>query len=129
MRIFSADAKDQIISKGLLVSSNSPKKRTNKFIFTNSIIQFLREFEDTIESFWNYLTFKNVHIFFALSSNADSDRIEKCNCRTDPAPYQDESSAKFEFLTIFLFSLPNGHLEGTNIITCFYFSKNVLLCF
>ena len=55
--------------------------------------------------------------------------IEKCNCRTDPAPYQDESSAKFEFLTIFLFSLPNGHLEGTNIITCFYFSKNVLLCF
>ena len=43
-------AKGQIISKVLLVSSNSPKKRTNKFVFTtttNSFVHFLGEFEDT----------------------------------------------------------------------------------
>ena len=60
MRIFSADAKDQIISKGLLVSSNSPKKRTNEFVFTttkNLFICFLGEFDDTKKIFQNYLTF------------------------------------------------------------------------
>ena len=64
MRIFSADAKDQIISKGLLVSSNSPKKRTNKFVFTtttNSFVHFLGEFEDVKKSFWNYLTFTDLY--------------------------------------------------------------------
>ena len=58
MRIFSADAKGHIISKGLLVSSNSPKKRTNEFIFTtttNLFVRFLGEFEDTKNSFQNYL--------------------------------------------------------------------------
>ena len=52
--------KGQIISKGLLVSSNSPKKRTNEFIFTtmmNSFVRILGEFEDTKKSFRNYLTF------------------------------------------------------------------------
>ena len=42
--------KGQRISKGLLVSSNSPKKRMNEFVFTstmNSFICFLGEFEDT----------------------------------------------------------------------------------
>ena len=42
-----------------MVSSNSPKKRTNKFVFTtatNSLVHFLGEFEDTKKSFWNYLT-------------------------------------------------------------------------
>ena len=39
--------KGQIISKGLLVSSNSPKKWTNEFVFTT-----------TTKSFRNYLTFK-----------------------------------------------------------------------
>ena len=50
----------QIISKGLLVSSNSPKKWTNEFIFTtttNSFVHFLGEFEDTKKSFRNCLTF------------------------------------------------------------------------
>ena len=52
--------KGQIISKGLLVSSNSPKKRTNEFIITtktNQSVRYLGEFEDTKKSFRNYLTF------------------------------------------------------------------------
>jgi hypothetical protein len=55
--------KGQIISKGLLVSSNSPKKRTNKFVFTttmNSFVRFLGEFEDTKKFFRNYLTFSSL---------------------------------------------------------------------
>ena len=55
--------KGQITLKGPLVSSNSPKKRTNKFIFTtttNSFVRFLGEFEDIKKSFRNYLTFSNV---------------------------------------------------------------------
>ena len=59
-------AKGQIISKGLLVSSNSPKKRTNEFVFTitmTSFIRFLGEFEDTKKSFQNYLIF-NILIAF-----------------------------------------------------------------
>ena len=50
---FTSD-KGQIISKGLLVFSNSPKKRTNEFDFTttmNSFILFLGDFEDTKKSF------------------------------------------------------------------------------
>ena len=53
-------AKGQIISKGLLVSSNPPQKQTNEFVFTtttNSFVCFLGEFEDTKKSFRNYLTF------------------------------------------------------------------------
>ena len=53
-------AKGQIISKGLLVSSNSPQKGTNEFVFTtttNLFICFLGEFEDTKKPFQNYLTF------------------------------------------------------------------------
>ena len=52
--------KGQIILKGLMVSSKSPKKRTNEFIFTtmtNLFVRFLGEFEDTKKSFQNYLTF------------------------------------------------------------------------
>ena len=44
----------QIISKGLLVSSNSPKKQTNEFVFTTttkSFVRFLGEFEDTKSPF------------------------------------------------------------------------------
>ena len=55
-------AKGQIISKELLASSNSPKKRTNEFVFTtttNLFAHFLGEFEDTKESFRNYLTFND----------------------------------------------------------------------
>ena len=40
------DFKGQIMSKGLLVSSNSPKKQTNEFVFTtvtNSFVRFLGE--------------------------------------------------------------------------------------
>ena len=51
----------QIISKGLLVSSNSPNKGTNKFVFTtktNSFVHLLGEFKDTKRSFQNYLTFR-----------------------------------------------------------------------
>ena len=54
-------SKGQIISKGLLVSSNSPKEWINKFVSTttrNSFICFFGEFEDTKKSFRNYLTFK-----------------------------------------------------------------------
>ena len=53
--------KGQMISKELLVSSNSPKKWTNEFIFnttTNLFVRFLGEFKDTKKSFRNYLTFK-----------------------------------------------------------------------
>ena len=38
-----------MISKGLLVSSNSPKKRTNEFIFTTMrlvSVRFLEEIDD-----------------------------------------------------------------------------------
>ena len=54
--------KGQIISKGLLVSSNSPKNQRNEFVFTsttNSLVRFLGEFEYTKKSFLNYLTFVN----------------------------------------------------------------------
>ena len=53
--------KGQIISKVLLASSNSPKKRLNEFVFntmTNSFVCFLGEFQDPKKSFRNYLTFK-----------------------------------------------------------------------
>ena len=57
--------KGQIISKGLLVSSNSPKKQTNEFVFTtttNLFVCFLGEFEDIKKSFRNYLTFsRTIH--------------------------------------------------------------------
>ena len=49
------------MSKGLLVSSNSPKKQTKEFVFTtttNLFVRFLGEFEDTKKSFRNYLTFR-----------------------------------------------------------------------
>ena len=36
--------KGQIISKGLLVSTNSPKIRTNKFVFTTTMNSFVRFF-------------------------------------------------------------------------------------
>ena len=47
-------SKGQMISKGLLVSSNSLKKRTNEFVFTTSMnlfVCFFGEFEDTNKSF------------------------------------------------------------------------------
>ena len=56
-------AKGQIISKGLLVSSNSPKKRTNEFVFTttmNLFVRFLGEFEETKKFYRNYLTFNKI---------------------------------------------------------------------
>ena len=59
--------KGQIISKGLLVPSNSPKKRTNEFVFTtttNSIVRFLGEFKETKQSFQNYLTFSFLNGFY-----------------------------------------------------------------
>ena len=46
--------KGQMISKGLLVSSNSPKKRTNEFVVvvkTNLFVCFLGEFEETKSPF------------------------------------------------------------------------------
>ena len=55
--------KGLIISKGLLVFSNSPKKWTNEFVFTttmNSFVRLLGEFEDTKKSFQNYLIFKKI---------------------------------------------------------------------
>ena len=59
--------KGQIISKRLLVSSDSSRKQTNKFGFffltvlkTNLFVRFLEEFEDTKKSFWNYLTFSEL---------------------------------------------------------------------
>ena len=64
--------KGQIISKGLLVSSNSPKKRTNEFVFTTttkSFICFLGEFENTKKSFQNYLTFRYVGKYVCLNFN------------------------------------------------------------
>ena len=39
--------KGQIISKGLLVSSNSPKKRTNEFVFTTATNSFVRFWENS----------------------------------------------------------------------------------
>ena len=56
--------KGQIISKLLLVSSDSSKKQTNEFVFfcltvlkTNLFVRFLEESEDTKKPFRNYLTF------------------------------------------------------------------------
>ena len=40
LTFFSKPPKDQIISKGLFVSTNSPKKRTNNFVFTTN--EFVR---------------------------------------------------------------------------------------
>ena len=58
---FIQKSKGQIISKGLLISSNSPKKQTTEFIFSttmNLFVRILGEFEDTKKPFGNYLTFK-----------------------------------------------------------------------
>ena len=63
--------KGQIISKGLLVSTNSPKKQMNEFVFTstkNSFVRFLGEFEDTKKSFRNYLTFTRMAKFTRVLS-------------------------------------------------------------
>ncbi len=54
------NAKAQIFSKRLLVSSDSSKKRTNKFAFTTMrlvFVRFLEEIEDTKKTFRNNLTF------------------------------------------------------------------------
>ena len=59
--------KGKIISKGLLVSSNSPKKGTNEFVFTtttNSFVHFLGEFEDTkspFEIIWPLPSFSDIN--------------------------------------------------------------------
>ena len=62
-------AKGQLISKRLLVSSDSSKnERTNKFVFcltvleTNLFLCFLEEPEDTKKSFWSFLTFMTPHL-------------------------------------------------------------------
>ena len=76
--------KGQIIWKGLLVSSNSHKKRTNEFIFTttmNLIVCFLGEFEDTycqrvlsklsdlyIMSIWQWRFWQFLWLEFSLNS-------------------------------------------------------------
>ena len=73
--------KDQIISKGLLVSSNSPKKRTNEFVFTtttNSFVRFLGEFEDTKKSFRNYLTFNECNLFISDLTTGSGTEDQKC---------------------------------------------------
>jgi hypothetical protein len=49
--------KGQIISKRLLVSSDSSKKRLT-VLKTNLFVRFLEESEDTKKSFRNYLTFR-----------------------------------------------------------------------
>ena len=50
--------KGQMILKGLLVSSNSPRKWMIEFVFTTTTnLGFLGEFEETKKSFRNYLTF------------------------------------------------------------------------
>ena len=41
---YSSYTKGQIISKGLLVSSNSPYKRKNEFVFTNRTNSYIRFF-------------------------------------------------------------------------------------
>ena len=59
--------KGQIISKRLLLSSDSSKIRTNEFGFffcltvlkTNLFVRFLEESEDTKKSFRSYLTFRS----------------------------------------------------------------------
>ena len=60
----SVETKGQIISKRLLVSWDSSKKRTNKFVFSTvrqKKTEFVRSFFGRIrgyqKSFWNYLTF------------------------------------------------------------------------
>ena len=61
-------SKGQIISKRLLVSLDSSKKRTNERIRfycltvlkTNLFVRFLEESEDTKKLFRNYLTFNTV---------------------------------------------------------------------
>ena len=62
--------KGQIISKRLLVSSDSSKKRKNKFVFfcltqlkKNLFVRFLEESEDTKTSFRNHLIFREVNGF------------------------------------------------------------------
>ena len=77
--------KGQIISKRLLVSSYSSKKRMNEFGFlpktvlkTNLFVRFLEESEDAKKSFQNYLTFRMYGfdmvdpINFQFLSNSDT---------------------------------------------------------
>ena len=58
-----------------MVSSNSPKKQTNEFVFTtttNLFVLFLGEFEDTKKSFQNYLTFrKSNHAYLFYTARKD----------------------------------------------------------
>ena len=66
--------KGQIISKLLLVSSDSSKKRTNEFVFFCLTVLktnfFLEESEDTKKSFRNYLTFRIWKISMTFIKNA-----------------------------------------------------------
>ena len=69
--------KGQIISKGLLVSSNSPKKPTNEFVFTTetiSLVGFLGGFEDIKKSFRPLWPLRINHFFnkFQLSQYVSS---------------------------------------------------------
>ena len=73
--------KGQIISKRLLVASNSPKKHKNEFVFTtttNSIVCFLGEFEDTKKSFQNHLTFKKGKTLFTHECFLDQKYTIRC---------------------------------------------------
>ena len=61
------NAKGQVISKRFFLAEDSPKKRTNEFVFTttmNSFVRFLGEFEDTKMTFRNYLTF--AHCYYRI---------------------------------------------------------------
>ena len=79
--------KGQIISKALLVSSDSPQKRRNdSFLLLqhimNSIVRFLGEFEDTKKSFRKYLTF-NLDIIYSRPTLLHTQRREEiCAVKT-----------------------------------------------
>ena len=89
--------KGQIISKQLLVSSDSSKKGTNQFGFfwltvlkTNLFIRFLEKSENNKKSFWNYLTFSmwssyilrrpqisTVHLSYAVTVKSKVEILQK----------------------------------------------------
>ena len=74
-------SKGQIISKGPLVSSNSPKKWTNEFVFTSMrrvFVCFLGESLARKKSFRDYLTFKRLlspNIYFTWIATRKQQKI------------------------------------------------------
>ena len=74
--------KGQLISKRSSQAEDSPKKRTNEFVFTSMrrvFVRFLGKSSARKKSFWDYLTFNMYEKFILLKEQFDLIKTRKMN--------------------------------------------------